>query len=83
MEAGVNSLKKEDARRFLEEVAQDYTTFARFEAWAENYNGQFKDYLSEVVNYIGKRNKEGRRIFALGEGEIEDILNATILLTAS
>jgi hypothetical protein len=43
------------------------------------YEGPFKEYLSEVLEYLRKRNSGGSsRIFGIGNSEIEDILNNTI-----
>ncbi len=82
------SLKREEAREFLVSISPNYRTFSEFESWAEGYDGPFKEYLFEVVDYIGKRNsgnrnRGGNRVFELGRFEIETILDETIPLKAS
>lgn len=73
-----NLLKKEEARKFLEEIAQNYTTFSRFEEFVKNYKGENKVYLQRVIRYLRKTNQGANRIYGLGNSEIERILDATL-----
>ena len=74
------NISRDDAKKFLKEIASDYRTLSDFEKWAANYEGPFKNYLLEVVEYLIKQSRKEHRIYRLGDSEIEEILNATFPL---
>ena len=74
------SINREEAKKFLEEVAvPNYRTLIGFDDFVNNYGGENKEYLLKVASYLQKKNSRGdTRILGLGDSEIEAILEETI-----